>query len=67
MVVPPDSVKNYGKRSLKRAQLRKRAAAAMTAKKGARQKPLPATKQRRQLEIEKPEEHFAAASELLKT
>lgn len=66
MVVPPDSAKNYGKRSLKRAQLRKRAAAAMTAKKGARQKPLPAPKQRRQLEIEKPEEHFAAASELLK-
>jgi hypothetical protein len=38
----------------------------LTAKKGARQKPHPAPKQRKPAEIEKPEEHFAAASELLK-
>jgi hypothetical protein len=64
MVVPPSSTKTYSKRSLKRAQL-KRKKAATTAKK-ARQKPRPAPKQPKPLEIEKSEEHFAAASELLK-
>ena len=58
----PDSTKTYSKRSLRRAQLKRKA----TAKKGARQKPLPAPKQRKPVELEKPEEHFAAASELLK-
>lgn len=66
-MVVPDSTKNYSRRSLKRAQLRRRrAAAAMPVKMGARQKPLPAPKQRRQVEIGKAQEHFAAASELLK-
>jgi hypothetical protein len=58
----PDSTKTYSKRSSRRAQLKRKA----TAKKGARQKPLPAPKQRKPVELEKPEEHFAAASELLK-
>ena len=66
MVIPPDS-KPRSNRSLKRARLKKKkAAAAATAKNGARQKPLPAPKQRKPLEIEKPDEHFAAANELLK-
>jgi hypothetical protein len=64
-MVVPDCTKNYSKRSLKRAQL-KRKTAASTAKKGARQKPLPSRKQRKAVKIEKAEEHFAAASELLK-
>ena len=64
-MVVPDCTKNYSKRSLRRAQLKRKTAAA-TAKKGARQKPLPARKQRKPVKIEKAEEHFAAASELLK-
>lgn len=64
MVVLPNSTKTYSKRSLKRAQL-KRKKAVTTAKK-ARQKPRSAPKQRKPLGIEDPEEHFAAASELLK-
>jgi len=66
-MVVHDSTKNYSSRSLKWAQLkRKTAATAATAKKGARQKPLPAPKVRKRVEIDKTEEHFAAASELLK-
>ena len=66
MVIPPDS-KPRSNRSLKRARLKKKkAAAAATAINGARQKPLPAPKQRKPLEIEKLDEHFAAANELLK-
>ena len=66
MVIPPDS-KPRSNRSLKRARVKKKkAAAAATAKNGARQKPLPAPKQRKPLEIEKPDEHFAAVNELLK-
>ena len=66
MVIPPDS-KPRSNRSLKRARLKKKkAAAAATAKNGARQQPLPAPKQRKPPEIEKPDEHFAAANELLK-
>ena len=64
MIVPPNSTKTYSKRSLRRAQL-KRKKAATTAKK-ARQKPRPAPKQPKPLEIEEPEEHFAAATALLR-
>ena len=67
MVVPPNSTKTYSKRSLRRAQLkRKTAAAVATSQKGARQKPRATPKQRKPVEIERAEEHFAAASELLK-
>ncbi len=57
-----NSTKTYSKRSSRRGQLKRRA----TAKKGTRQKPLPAPKQRKPVELEKPEEPFAAANELLK-
>ena len=66
MVVPPNSENTYSRRSLRRAQLKKKEAAAATAKKDARQKPFPAPKQRKPVKIEKPEEHFAAASELFR-
>ena len=66
MIAPPNSNRRSS-RSLRRARIkRKKAAAALTAKTGARHKPLPAPKQRKPLEIEKLQEHFAAASELLK-
>ena len=69
MLVPPHSTKKYGKhrkRSLKKAQLNKNKKASATVKK-ARQKPSPAPKQPKRLEMEeRREEHFAAASELLK-
>ena len=64
MVVPPHSTKSYSKRSLNRVQLKRKKAAA--AAKKARQKPRPARKQPKRLEFENPQEHFAAASELLK-
>ena len=63
MIVPPHSTK-YSKRSLKKVQL-KRKKAASTADK-ARQKPRSVQKRSRRLEVEDPQEHFAAASELLK-
>ena len=58
----PDSTKTYSRRSLTRAQLKRKA----VAQKGARHKPLSTPKQRKPVEIEKSDEHFAAASELLK-
>ena len=64
MVVPPHSTKSYSKRSLNRVQLKRKKAAA--AAKKARQKPRPARKQPKRLGFENPQEHFAAASELLK-
>jgi hypothetical protein len=64
MVVPPHSTKSYSKRSLKRVQLKRKKAAAAAEK--ARQKPRPARKQPKRPEFETPQEHFAAASELLK-
>ena len=64
MVVPPHSTKSYSKRSLNRVQLKRMKAAA--AAKKARQKSRPARKQPKRLEFENPQEHFAAASELLK-
>ena len=63
MIVPPHSTK-YSKRSLKKVQL-KRKKAASTANK-ARQKPRSVQKRSRRLEVEDPQGHFAAASELLK-
>lgn len=65
MVVPPNSERRT-KPSLKRVRTKSNAGPASTAKKDARQKPLPAPKRREPAEIEDSAEHFAAASELLK-
>jgi hypothetical protein len=65
MLVPPNSTKAYSKRS-RRAQLKRKLTAEKAAKKGARQKALPAPKQRKPVKVEKSEEHFAAACELVK-
>ena len=64
MVVSANSSKNYSGRSLKKAQLKRKKAA--TSAKKAQQKPRPGRKQSKSWEIEEPEVHFAAASELLK-
>jgi hypothetical protein len=72
MVVPPNARSNYGKGLSNRARRKKEKdlAAAIKARRKARQKPRQkprqAAKQPKRRESAKPEEHFAAAIELLK-